>query len=163
MLFPSTPLSTMQRRTRPAFTLLELVVVLAVLGVMAAAVGSLRPAPQLAQRLSVKQETQFMLCALRAARATAIATAQPVELNLSQGKESTTLSTRVAAYPSDRQPPAHSFPSFLKAAWSTSRVAFQPDGSSDQSLVIVLAGPDGPSYVLEVLSASGQVTMVIKE
>ncbi len=163
-MFPSIPTQvTPQRRSRSAFTLLELVVVLSVLGVLAAAVASFSPSPYLAQRLGAKQETQYLLSALRAARSTAIATAQPVEMDWIQGKENILLSTHVSGYSSDRQPPAHFFPSYLKMDWSSSRLTFQPDGSSDRSLTMVVAGPVGPHYVLDVLSASGQVNLIVKE
>lgn len=150
------------RDDRHAFTLIELICVLVVLGVMAAAIGSMRMSPKLLERQRVKQEAEYVSAALRSARTTAIATGARVRLDWYQNGDLAGFATRVEGADKDHQPPQHDFPSGMKSEWSSRSVTFGPDGSTDTSLSIVLARPDATS-VIELLSASGQVTVTTKE
>ncbi len=147
---------------RRAFTLIELICVLVVLGVMGAAIGSMRMNPNLLQRQRVKQEAEYVSAALRSARTTAIANGARVRVDSYQNRALAGFATTVEGADKDHQPPTHDFPPGLKSEWSSRSVTFGPDGSTDTSLSIVLACPDATS-VLQLLSASGQVTVTTKE
>jgi prepilin-type N-terminal cleavage/methylation domain-containing protein len=147
---------------RRAFSLIELICVLVVLGVMAAAFGSMRMSPKLVERQRVKQEAEYVSLALRSARTTAIAGGIRVRLDWYQNGDQAGFATTVEGADKDHQPPKHDFPAGMKTEWSNRSVTFAPDGSADTSLSIVLARPDAIS-VVELLSASGQVTVTNKE
>jgi len=147
---------------RKAFSLIELICVLVVLGVMAAAFGSMRMSPKLVERQRVKQEAEYVSLALRSARTTAIAGAVRVRLDWYQNGNQGGFATTVEGADKDHQPPKHDFPVGMKTEWSSRSVTFAPDGSTDTSLSIVLARPDATS-VVELLSASGQVTVTNPE
>ena len=144
------------------FSLIELICVMVVVGIMAAAFGSLRASPKLTERTRVKQETQYVSTALRAARATAIANGAPVRMNWYASRSSTGFATNVAGAAQDQQPPNHLFPASVKTQWSSRSITFLPDGTTDRSLSIVLASPDTTGLV-ELLSATGQVVVTVKE
>ncbi len=152
----------LRRKRLTGFSLIELICVLVVIGVMATAVGSMRTSPKLVERLRVKQEAEYVGSALRSARTTAIASGQPVRLDWYQSGSQTGFATYVAGATKAMQPPNHTFPQGVKSEWSNRSVTFQPDGSTDRSLAILLASPDAMG-VIELLSASGQVLVTIKE
>lgn len=147
---------------RSAFSLIELICVLVVLGVMAAAIGSMRMSPKLLERQRVKQEAEYVSAALRSARTTAIANGLPVQVVWYQDGQQSGIATSVGGADKDHQPPQHEFPLGMKTEWSSRSVTFAPDGSTDTSLSIVIARPEATS-VVELLSASGQVTVKTKE
>ncbi len=147
---------------RSAFTLIELMSVLVVLGVMAAAIGSMRMSPKLGERQRVKQEAQYVIAALRSARTTAIANGVRVRIDWHQNGSLSGFVTNVEGADKEHQPQVHEFPPGMKSEWSSRSVTFTPDGSTDTSLSIVLTRPEATS-VIELLSASGQVTSKIKE
>lgn len=147
---------------RAAFSLLELISVLVVLGLMGAAIGSLRSSPQLVDRLRVKQEADYLSAALRSARSTAIACGGQVHVDWYQNGDTSGFVTTVEGTTQQLQPPAHDFPPGLKAQWSKRSVTFNPDGTTDTSLSIELSRPDAVSLV-ELLSGSGQVTVTKKK
>lgn len=149
-------------RKPPGFSLIELICVMVVVGILATAFGSLRSSPRLTERTRVKQETQYLSTALRAARATAIANGAPVRMTWYARGSSTGFATNVAGAAQVQQPPDHSFPASVKTQWSSRSVTFLPDGTTDRSLSIVLACPDTTGLV-ELLSATGQVIVTVKE
>lgn len=149
-------------KNRVGFSLIELICVLVVVGLMATAFGSIRTSPRLVERTRVKQEAQYIGAALRAARATAIASGAQVRVGTYQSGRSTGLSTTIAGAAKDQQPPNHIFPDSVKTKWSSRSVTFLPDGTADQSLSIVLASLDTMGLI-ELLSATGQVVVTIKE
>ncbi|MEO8268230.1 MAG: type II secretion system protein [Aureliella sp.] len=150
------------RLHRSAFTLIELICVLIVLGVMAAAIGSMSASPQLVERLRVKQEAEFVSAAMRCARTTAIANAARVRMDWYQNGDAAGFATTVEGADKDHQPPKHDFPPGMKIDLSSRSVTFAPDGSTDTSLSIVLARPNVTSFV-ELFSGSGQVTVTNKD
>lgn len=149
-------------KNRVGFSLIELICVLVVVGLMATAFGSIRTSPRLVERTRVKQEAQYIGAALRAARATAIASGAQVRVDTYQSGRSTGFSTSIAGAAKDQQPPNHIFPDSVKTKWSSRSVTFLPDGTADQSLSIVLASLDTMGLI-ELLSATGQVVVTIKE
>ncbi len=150
------------RSKQAGFTLIEVLCVLAVIGVMAVAIGSMRTSPEMVERLRVKQEAQYVSSALRAARTTAIANGLPVRMDWYQSGSETGFTTYVEGATKESQPPYHRFPAGLKSEWSSRGVIFQPDGSTDTSLSIVLASSTSAGLI-ELRSASGQVNVTIKE
>ena len=149
-------------KNRLGFSLIELICVLVVVGLVATAFGSIRTSPRLVERTRVKQEAQYVGAALRAARATAIASGAQVRVDTYQSGRATGFATSIAGAAKDQQPPNHIFPASVKTKWSSRSVTFLPDGTTDQSLSIVLASPDTMGLI-ELLSATGQVVVAIKE
>lgn len=142
---------------RLGFTLLELTVVLAVLGVVGIVATSMLHGSRVIQSLEARQEAQHLGAALRSARAGAIAEATPVRLQvLREGRSVVgfqTLADRTGVLQ-----PQHRFGPRQDVEWSSPEIVFMPTGMSDRSLTVTITG-ENSTWVVEVLSASGQVSI----
>jgi type II secretion system protein H len=146
--------------SRSAFTLLELMVVLAVMGAIAASVTAF-DARRVVVSMESRQQAQVLVSALRLARTTAIASGRSVRLTkLSRSVQHASYDGFGLAFddtPDIPLQPDIFFPSSVKVGWSAAKLVFSPAGMSDRSLQIEVAGGN-THWLVEVLSASGQIT-----
>jgi prepilin-type N-terminal cleavage/methylation domain-containing protein len=148
----------MLRHSRPAFTLLELTVVMAVLGVVAIAATSMLGSRNIVGSLAARQQAELLASTLRTARTSAIAGQQPITVALHRDAQlGLGYRTALASDPNILLQPIHYFPEGLVVGWSSPAIIFQPYGMSDRSLSVTITG-SAATWNLDVRSASGQVT-----
>jgi prepilin-type N-terminal cleavage/methylation domain-containing protein len=145
-------------RASKAFTLLELTVVMAVLGLIAVAATTMLGSKPVVDSLKAKQEAQLLAGALRTARTTAIANGAAVRIGSIQGMRGV-VGYRLTfdSMPNVLLQPDYHFPEPLECRWSAPNLVFFSTGMTDQSLAIEIGTP-ATLWQVEVLSASGQVT-----
>jgi len=147
-----------EHRRRPAFSLLELAVVMAVLGVIAVAATSMRGSTQVVASLEARQEAQHLAAAFRTARATAIARTTNVHIQaVRSGRTIAGFQTLVNG--TQVIQPEHRFGNSTQVSWSSPEIVFLPTGMTDRSLTISIVGQRA-TWQVQVLSASGQVSVV---
>lgn len=146
---------------RRAFTLIELAVVMAVLGVVALAASSMLGARTVVGALNARQEAEVLSATLRTARATAIASQMPIRVAAFRDS----LGTGYTITPENNSAlllqPIQYLPPALDVTWSAASVVFYPTGMCDNSLSVTLSH-EVTQWVLDVRSASGQVTLTKK-
>jgi prepilin-type N-terminal cleavage/methylation domain-containing protein len=154
---------TRGRRSRSAFTLLELTVVMAVLGVVAVAASSMLGSHTIVGTLAARQQAELLASTLRTARSSAIAGQQPVSVAVHRdARLGIGYRTALASDPNGLLQPVHYLPEGVIVEWSSPEIVFQPYGMSDRSLSVSITG-SASIWVLDVRSASGQVTLIKKE
>jgi type II secretion system protein H len=141
-----------ERRPAAGFTLMELVVVIALLGVLAVAATPMLNGRRVVSTLDGKQTAELLVSNLRMARTTAIMNGAPVYLITDR--------EGFGVLDANGQPlqPRHLYAPDLQVTWSVSTIAFQPTGMSDLSLQVRIANAIR-QWSINVLSASGQVSM----
>lgn len=143
---------------RSAFTLMELMVVMSVLGVIAVAASSMLGSASVVSSLAAKQESQHMVAAMRAARATAIANGSKVLVQcVAEGRD--IVGFQLIDGATGVLQPVHRFGEHVQSQWSDKEIVFLPTGMADKSLKISFEA-ESSAWVATVLSASGQVDLV---
>jgi len=151
------------RRSRSAFTLLELTVVMAVLGVVAVAASSMLSSHTIAGTLAARQQAELLASTLRLARSSAIAGQQPVSVAVHRdARLGIGYRTALASDPNLLLQPIHYLPEGVTVEWSSPAIVFQPYGMSDRSLSVSIRGSRS-TWILDVHSAAGQVFLSKKE
>ncbi len=146
-----------------AFTLLELAVVMAVLGVVAVAASSMLGSRSVVASLQAREDAQILASALRTARNSAIANGSNVRVTAIQsGGQTLGFQTTTDSSPALKLQPDHYFADSLKVSWSTGGIVFLPAGMTDRSLSVSVSSAS-VTWILDVRSASGQVTVGKKE
>lgn len=136
-----------------AFTLMELMVVMSLLGLIAVVSTNTLIGPNVIQSMAAREEAVLFKTTLRLARTTAITNGSEVRLtSLSQG------GYRVIDANGGLLQPEHVFAPNSRVRWSDSSIAFQPSGMSDRSLSVVFMAA-ARTWQVDVLSGSGQVLM----
>jgi prepilin-type N-terminal cleavage/methylation domain-containing protein len=143
-------------RTRLAFTLIEITVVLAVLGAIAVAATSMLAGARVTQSLQARNEADVLANAFRMARATAITNNVTVRVEAIVNRQ--VVGFRVSEPYGQLAMPETIYPTPIICLWSAGFVDFLPTGTTDKSLQVSFAG-DNSDWVLDLLSGSGQVTM----
>ncbi|MEZ6136911.1 MAG: GspH/FimT family pseudopilin [Pirellulaceae bacterium] len=139
-----------------AFTLVELVVVLALLGVVAVASTSMLGGARVVGSVRAGQESQVLMQTLRMARATAISSFVSVQVEtIVEGR--TVVGYRVLDPTGQLVGREYRFEPSVATNWSTSAVTFMPTGATNTSLTVSFRG-DSADWVVDLLSASGQVS-----
>lgn len=148
-----------RRPLHSGFTLLELTVVMAVLGVVALAASSMLSSSRVLTGLNARQAAEELSASLRTARATAISSQQPISVWLAVDPQlGTGYHLTLASDPNVVLQPVRYFPPQVVVQWSSPAITFQPTGMSDRSLTATVVSP-GSSWLLDIRSASGQVTL----
>ena len=144
-------LSEPQSRQADGFTLIELVVVIALLGVVAAVASPMLNSRRVVSTVDSGQTAELLVSTLRMARTTAILNGSPVYVIAD--------STGFGVWDATGQvlQPKHWYAPGVQAAWTSSTVAFQPTGMSNVSLQVRFTNAIR-EWRVEVLSGSGQVS-----
>lgn len=150
---------TFRPASRAAFTLLELTVVMAVLGLVAVAASSMLGSKDIVDSLQARQQAQVLATALRSARTTAIAAGASVRVQAIFDRRNVVgFRTVWDASPSQVLQAEHIFPDALQIRWSDAAIVFAPTGMSVRPLTATITGSQS-SWTLDVPSGSGQVSM----
>ncbi len=150
------PRGSCRKRSEQGFTLIELAVVLAVLGVVAVAATSMKSGARVVASIKSEQEARLLSQAFRTARITAIATSQPVRLRVIRDqREFIGFQTLSDVGRQDPLQPDHFFAGSLSVRWSESDVVFYSTGMTDRSATVSIQGEDS-SWRVDLVQASGQ-------
>lgn len=151
------PTSKTPWATHRAYTLLELTVVLALLGVVAIAASSLTNSSRIVGTVHGAEEARHLVAALRDARTQAVMRTTQVRLRaIHQGADVIGFATESDS--SGTLQPDYYFPERLQIRWNASEIVFSPTGMSDVSLAVEIESEDS-EWTVTVFSASGQTTM----
>lgn len=136
-----------------AFTLMELIVVMSLMGLIAVVSTSMLVGPNVIQAMAAREEAELFKTTLRLARTTAIANGSEVRVTtLSQG------GYRITDASGGLLHPKHLFAPKSVSKWSDNSLVFLPSGMSDRSLSVIFV-TDRRSWQVDVLSGSGQVML----
>ena len=143
-----------RKQIRQGFTLIELTVVMAVLGVIAVAATSVFSGRRVIASVSAKQEAELLATTLRMARLQAVASGVPQRLMVQMNGRSAIGYHTASA---DLVAASRLFPNAMESRWSSQVVDFLPDGTANPSLTVALSAEAGNEWTVELFSASGQV------
>ncbi len=153
----SIPRSPVPQLDRLGYTLMELTVVMALLGLIAVAATSMLGSSRVTSSLLAQQEARHLQSALRTARATAISNSTGVQLQaVVQG--SSVRGFRTTSSVGQILQPEHSFPEQLQVRWSAPAVVFDPTGMSSVALQAEIES-ESALWELVLFPGSGQTTL----
>ena len=135
------------------FTLMELMVVMALLGLIAVVSSSLLYGPKVIDSMSARQSAELFKTSLRLARTTAVAYGHSIRfVSLKDGGYAMLDGNGDLLQPEQRFAPGQA------VEWSESSVEFFPSGMTDHSLSVLFSSGDR-AWQVDVLSGSGQVLL----
>lgn len=149
--------NNIQHRSRAAFTLLELAVVMAVLSVVAVAATSMLGGRESVSSLQARQEAELLASAIRTAHTVAIAEGTNVRLQaIPSGRQ--IVGFRLVADGLGPIQADHDFPNEVSTTWSANELLFTPTGTSNQLLQVGVSGSRA-TWTAAQTSVTGQTSV----
>lgn len=143
-----------QHFDRSAFTLVELLVVMAVAGAIAVAASCMLGGRNVTTALAAREEAQHFVTAVRMARTNAISTGQPMVIR-SVVERKGIVGFQVNGRGYELVNPVHRFSDSLDVAWSAQEVTLLPSGMAIPSLNVTFKSSRSKWQVV-VVGATGQ-------